>query len=760
MAKINILPAKVYNRIAAGEVIDRPYSVVKELVENAIDAGATEIEIYIEQGGKQLIRVIDNGCGIARDDLHSAFLPHATSKIAVAEDLDSVLTLGFRGEAVASIAAVSNMTITSKTEDGECYQLTSRGGELGNIQQVAGEKGTDVVVECLFFNTPVRLKFLKSNKAEETDITTVVSRFILNRPNIAFTYYADEKKILQSFGGGLEEAIVGVYGASILQNCYHIRAEKHGIMMEGYIGNQNFSKPNKSYQSVFLNGRYILNATIAASISSAYNSYLMKRQYPFYVLYLRIPTEIVDVNVHPNKSDVRFADNQMIFGCIHSVIAAVLDGQPKGLEYIVPSAYSTTLPADSATEDCSKNEQSSGRVNLQETAETRENEGRAPVETESGAIQSEGDAAGETTEATQSAPSLTESGFQPSLLEEGDNRSMSYQDAEQVLRFARTRVVPKDKIKDVPYGEVVMVELEDGELAPYYSAKGSFLYSELKPYTGKLVSEDELKRKKRPYNGEGRQTEKLHKKFPYLPFERFYIEFGDSEEGNAENTPEAYEVKGATDTFAENKRYLEQLETRNSQTRIDVADCRFVGKLFNTYLMFERADEVFIIDQHAAHERLIFDRLKEQMERREVIQQPMLIPFELKTNAFEGAFIREHFDEIREIGFEITEGESNQFLVHAVPVDLQSIKLNDFFNEILGDINGLRSIKLTDILKDKLAMAACKAAVKGGMDLTQDEIDRLFLMIDGNMGLKCPHGRPVVTKLTKTELEKMFKRKL
>ena len=233
MAKINILPSKVYNRIAAGEVVDRPYSVVKELVENSIDAGATEIEIYIEQGGKQLIRVVDNGSGIARDDLQSAFLPHATSKIAQAEDLENILTLGFRGEAVASIAAVSKMTITSKTPEGKCYRLCSDGGEMGEITEAAGANGTDVCVEMLFFNTPVRLGFLKSDKGEETDITNFVSRFILNRPNISFTYYANGKKILQSFGDGEEEALVGVYGASILSDCFHIDAEKHGIRIRG-----------------------------------------------------------------------------------------------------------------------------------------------------------------------------------------------------------------------------------------------------------------------------------------------------------------------------------------------------------------------------------------------------------------------------------------------------------------------------------------------------------------------------------------------
>ena len=262
MAKINILPAQVYNRIAAGEVVDRPYSVVKELVENAIDAGATQIEISIEQGGKQCIRVTDNGCGIERDDLHSAFLPHATSKIATAQDLESIVTLGFRGEAVASIASVSKMTITSKTESGNGYSLSSDGGQLGQILPVSCEKGTEVKVEMLFFNTPVRLGFLKSDKAEESEITTFVSRFMLSRPEIAFTYYVDGRLALQSFGGGDEEAFVSVYDTATLQNCYRLDAERNGIRVRGYIGNQNFFKANKSYQTVFLNGRYVVNQTI------------------------------------------------------------------------------------------------------------------------------------------------------------------------------------------------------------------------------------------------------------------------------------------------------------------------------------------------------------------------------------------------------------------------------------------------------------------------------------------------------------------
>lgn len=679
MSKINILPAQVYNRIAAGEVVDRPYSVVKELVENSIDAGATQIEIYIEKGGKQLIRVVDNGCGIGADDLHAAFLPHATSKIAKAEDLESVMTLGFRGEAVASIAAVSKMTITSKTADGECFSLSSNGGNLGEIAQAAGDNGTEVKVEMLFFNTPVRLGFLKSDKAEEADITTFVSRFILSRPEIAFTYYVNGKKVLQSFGGGEDEALVGVYGSSILQNCYKIDAQKHGLRIRGYIGNQNFSKPNKSYQSVFLNGRYIVNATISAALSNAYNSYLMKRQYPFYVLYLDIPTEIVDVNVHPNKADVRFSDNQIVYGCIYSVVSAVLDGNSKALEYLVQDA---SQPIEFPDEKEKKKEEKP-------------------------------------------------------LLKTEDLLGFTYEEAKQEMA-KNTPIIPKKEPDEQPSTEASAEELD----AEARFRKGFIPFSKIPRYNQVDIPDAPMPMRTR------KDAQTLKQKFPELFFEKTVVEVGDEQRF----------VTVETDYFGENQRLLQALERKLEQQKLNINTCRYIGKAFNTYIFYEHDEEVYIIDQHAAHERLVFDKLREDMRARKVRQQPMITPFILEINAFESEFIREHISYIREVGFEIEEFGDTSFKVSAVPMDLQHIDLKKFFNVILGEVAGFRAIRLPDLLRDKLATAACKAAVKGGMDLTKAEMDELLYKLDGNMGLKCPHGRPVVTVLTKKQIEKMFKR--
>lgn len=700
MAKINILPAKVYTRIAAGEVVDRPYSVVKELIENSIDAGATEIEVHIEQGGKQLIRVIDNGHGIERDDLQSAFLPHATSKIAKAEDLDNIMTLGFRGEAIASIASVSKMTITSKTATGKCYALTSDGGQLGQIIEASGQNGTDVCVEMLFFNTPVRLGFLKSDKAEETEITTFLSRFILCNPNISFTYFVNGKKVLQSFGGGDEEALVSVYGATVLSDCYLINAVKHGIRIRGYIGGRNFYKANKSYQNVFLNGRYVLNATISSSISNAYSSYLMKRQYPFYALHIDVPTEIVDVNVHPNKADVRFADNQIIYGCIYSVISSVLDGHPKALEYIVKAPKS---------------------AEMQPIIEEKSDKKKEEIKT---------------------------SGFGMATL--------SYEEAQKEI----AKSAPNFKAKNTA-DLALPFELPEGppeEIKQY--PKGVIQKSQIGPPISPVKTWAEYEELKRKEKEEEERLEQERKSAPPLILKDLLPTENAEEKILAFSSHLREEKKKAeqVDVFAENKRFLEAEEKRLKQESMTLSDWKYAGKLFNTYLLYERGDDVYIIDQHAAHERIIFNQLKERMERRDATKQPMLVPFVLPTNYFEANFLRERMEDICDIGFTIEEPEENLFKVTELPLDLHRIDLINFFNTILADINNYRQIKLVDIMRDKLAMTACKAAIKGGMDITRPEIDALFEMMDGDMTLKCPHGRPVVVKKNKKEFEKMFKR--
>ncbi|MGN1235660.1 MAG: DNA mismatch repair endonuclease MutL [Christensenellaceae bacterium] len=705
MAKINILPAVVFNRIAAGEVVDRPYSVVKELVENSIDAGAKNIDISIEKGGKASVTVTDDGSGIEREDLRSAFLPHATSKIATAEDLERIMTLGFRGEALASISAVAQVSITSRTEGNSAWRITCNGGEIGEITEDSGGKGTTIAVENLFYHTPARLKFLKTDKAEEGDVTALVARFILGHPEVAFTYYADGRKIYQSFGGGLEEAMTAVYDLKTLSSCIRIDAEKHGVRICGYIGNQNYFKANRSYQSTFVNGRYVTNNTLQMALHNAYGSYMMKRQYPFYVLYLTIPPEVVDVNVHPNKADVRFQNNQIIYGIVYSVISSVLDGKADALDFIVHEAQVLSTASDDSIRD-----------------KFVRSDVIAPI------TQSNGVSEKRETEPFHVKPV---SDIADSSEEEGEGKDAAVASADSAM-----------PVKD----PVAQREAPRRSVQPAYT----FTYEQAKEEVERTRPKIELPFPERePIRTEVRSR-------PYaVPTPSFTDALLSGARKEGESEEESRPIK-EEDPYEENKRFLAELEQK--QKGIEIKECVFCGVLFQTYLLYERGEEVYLIDQHAAHERLIFDELKRKMESRSVTVQPMLLPYLLQANPGESEFLMANLDNIRAIGFEIDEFGTGCFRVSAIPTDLQDIRLDEFFADILSDISGLKSIRLVDLLKDKLAMAACKAAVKGGMKLTEQEADALFAKMDGNMGLKCPHGRPVVVRLTKTEIEKMFKR--
>ena len=676
---INILPPEVYNRIAAGEVVDRPYSVVKELVENAIDAGATEITVEAEGGGKKLIRVTDNGSGIKKDDLKAAFLPHATSKLKTADDLAAIFTLGFRGEAVASVASVSKTTILSRAKGEEAYSLTVEGGVFGEISPAGGAEGTVVTVENLFYNTPARLKFLKSDASEEGDITAIMARFLLSRPEISFTYLVNGKVRYRSFGDGLESALAVVYGAGTLQNCISIRAEKHGMRLFGYIGNRAYNKPNRSYQSLFLNGRYIVNQTVALAVTNAYGSYLMKRQYPFYVLFLEVPPEVVDVNVHPNKADVRFADNRIVYGTVYSVISAVLDGSSAALEYISPAISSTVGKNKGAV---SPLPEAPERASAAQPAPSK------PVSPEAPAFQAVPDSAA----APSPAPAFKAPPAQSVLPAEASQTAkpaprMSVEEAKKELAFEIPKLHGRERVRALEEEKPNIFEVR----SPLASS--------------------------RPAPQEEQE-----------------------------------------DAFEENKKYLLEREKQAKQQKIDPATLIFRGVLFETYLIFERGDEAYFIDQHAAHERLIYEKLKKKCEARTPLSQPMLMPYILNVNAQEFSFLTSQFEALRALGFEIDEFGGTSVKVSAVPLDLFGMDIEAFFREVLSSMESLRAIRLSDIARDKLATMACKAAVKGGERLTEEEAKRLLSDMDGDMGLKCPHGRPAVVRMKKSDFEKLFKR--
>lgn len=685
MGKINILTKEIFNRIAAGEVVDRPYSAVKELIENALDAGATEISVYVEKGGRQLIRVCDNGGGIEPDDMRKAFIPHATSKVAKVEDLDSIATLGFRGEALASISSISRTEITSKTENNPACRVLCEGGYIGKVEPAALDRGTEVAVHDLFYNTPARAKFLKSDKAEEGDIHNFVSRFILGNPEVSFKYYSDGKLKLQSFGNGLDEAVTQVYGAKVIPNCYKINAEKNGIKIHGFIGNQNFFKPNKSYQSLFLNGRYIVNSIVSSAITNAYASYLMKRQYPFYVLFLDVPAEMVDVNVHPNKADVRFTDGRAVYGAVYSVISGILDGTARAADFVVDYARIPEIRSS------------------------------MPVQTSIGEAAAQGAELGSGTGDPEGGKAVQDQPKAPDLY-------------------------GGDLSKEKP-------ESSDGQQAD----SGYLSYEEVLSHGG--VQEKSSSAKAEPVpdysayeNYAEPKFEDREKTYPV------YAYYSGLKEKNVLGVSSP--TLGISDSLVPSSRQKKAEE----QEKFVCRDFTYKGNLFNTYLLYEIGGEVYIIDQHAAHERLIYDRFRKQVEERKVARQGMLVPYILSLTPEENSFMEENLMLIREMGFDIEPFGINAYRVCEVPADLKYLDFAAFFDELLSDVSGLKSIKMADVLKDKIAMAACKHAVKGGMELTRQEADGLLAEMHGDMGLKCPHGRPVAVKLTKYQIEKMFKR--
>ena len=504
MGKINFLSEEICNRIAAGEVIDRPYSVVKELVENSIDAGSTEIEIYIERGGKELIKVVDNGCGIEQDDMRAAFFAHATSKIANLDDIDHIHTLGFRGEALATIASVAQVELVSAVDGKDANKVECDGEFIGKVQPAVAPKGTEITVRNIFFNTPVRFKFMRSDKKEEGDITNFITRYILCNPTISFKYYIDGKLALQSYGGGLEEAIAQVYGANVLPNCFKINVTRNDLHISGFIGNQNFFKPNKTYQSLFLNGRYVVNPIIASAITNAYAPYAMKRQYPFYVLFIEMPDDIVDVNVHPNKADVRFVDNALIYGTVYKVLSSILDGTAKAAEFVVESSVVPEIKSTSG-DKATRNQIYSAEYNITEKVKDKD-----------------------------------------------------FSDVVGIEKYVK----PTEK----------KTEKKSVEPTPDYSAYENYeAPKQINPETD-------------------------------LPLYKYY-----NNPKNIEENKNLRFCSGSKDFLFQAKMDEMAAKLKAEQEEIVFKSCKYRGTLFDTYLLYEIQDEVYIIDQHAAHERFIYD---------------------------------------------------------------------------------------------------------------------------------------------------------
>ncbi len=599
--KINKLPSEIFNRIAAGEVVESPASIVKELTENAIDAGATEISVSVRGGGIDKITVIDNGCGIDFDDLPTAFMPHATSKIKNLDDLDTISTLGFRGEALPSIAAVADVTMISRTADCEVGgKIVYNGGRLISHDKVGAALGTVVNIENLFANIPARKKFLQKPSREETKIFTFIEHLVLANPNIVFKFDSETKRFA-SPGEGLESAVFAVYGDVVLRNTVKVKLDEPPISVEGFTCLPTFTKPSKNYQNIIINGRYVESIDIQYAVYSVYASYLMKRQYPLFVLHITMPFDMVDVNVHPSKLQVKFADTV----AVKSTVARAVKNA------VMPKL---TDPKKLDDEDFSFSE--------------------AP-------------------------PKKEEYGSSHTLFS-------------SFFNITQPPVAPTvaDQVPEPPQS------LQTGDIAqpPVYAD----LYASASDYS--------------------------HKE-QFVPTES-----------------------------------------------------KFIGKLFNTYIILEHGDNCYFIDQHAAHEKLLYDKLLRDYESKRLVTQPLMIPFVFDVSPQDAELLSENIELLEDCGFGITPFGEYTFTMSYLPYECAGIDMQAFVSDMLLLINSREKSPM--ILKERLMQAACKAAVKGEIDdLSQSEIDALLSEMSArNITLFCPHGRPIAVCFSKKEIEKWFKR--
>lgn len=628
MSIINILDSKIYNRISAGEVVERPASVVKELLENAIDAGAKNILVEISRGGTKQIKLVDDGSGIMFDDLEKVFLPHATSKISKAEDLEKISSLGFRGEALASVSAVSQVTLFSKHFKSEIGgKISISGGVFGKIEEYGTKTGTTIIVENLFFNTPARKKFLKSEKQEESAITNVISRTIFANPDLSIKYIADGKVIFNSTLPGLKEKIFNVYGKETVENVVNIFAENPNYSISGVISKPTFCKANRTYQTLIINGRYVNNYLLQTAVQNAYENFLMKGKFPLFVLSLNLPPDEVDVNVHPSKMEVKFAETSKVFAFVYSSVLQTLNESNFSVFYQNNLNFA---PTSSEENSFNKTENDSQNKNLDEVS-------------------------------------------------------------------------------------------------------GGFSFGQMKEFSAELgmlnVANPSIQ------NNDGMLKASLSENF----FDLNKSDFSNEQKANF--------------SFA-NKNF----STKNIQENFDKSiSYKVIGTVFNTYLAIEFGDSFYLFDQHAGHERVLFDKYMASFNQQKLVLQPLLLPYVFDVNEVEKSLIEENFGVFEELGFQLESFGNNSYKISSIPSILSDINLADFLQDALSDVNKISATNET--IKNRFATCACKAAVKGGQVLSDNEISFLLgELLSSKHLLLCPHGRPICVIFSKYEIEKMFKR--
>jgi len=695
--KIKLLDASVANKIAAGEVVERPASIVKELAENSIDAGAKNITVEIKGGGIDLIRITDNGCGMAEDDVKNAFMRHATSKISVAEDLNDIATLGFRGEALASVAAVSKISLQTKTRDfSEGTEIELSGGVIEKFISCGCPDGTVIKVADLFFNTPARRKFLKRPSQEASYINDVIERLALSHPEISFRFISDGKSVLRTPGDGeLISSIRALFGAETARNVIEVCFEKGSIKIDGYIGKREIQKSNRSSQYLFINGRSVKNEIVSAAVQNGFEGRLNIGKFPYFVLKMTIDGTLVDVNVHPTKQEVRFAQGLPVYDTVLTAVRGALSENQE-----IPTLFKRE--AEDTVQKSIREVEAIGTVCSVLKADTAKDgsTSKESTVTECGVIPKKQEA----------IPSVSEDFFNLSMPDDSkliikpktifEPRERACTEAERACDVSTNTVNESVDNGDTVNSVKADIGAAEDALRQADSAENSFTASA-------LVLNDAIE-----------------------PFE--------------EEKPK----QGEQATLIQPTEYGSEL----------LPDYKIIGVMFDTYIIVTSGEDAYIIDQHAAHERILFERLYRQ-EGKKSASQLLLIPEIIKLTPQERGRLEDNLDGLREMGFEIEDMGFSSIAVKATPSALEETNCADFIASVLSESNAIRLLHTNELKRERLMQLACKSAVKAGDKLTNDEITELMrLIVKERVPLSCPHGRPILISLTRHELEVRFKR--
>lgn len=758
MRKIAVLDQNTIDKIAAGEVVERPSSVVKELVENAIDAGATAVTVEITDGGKKLIRITDNGAGIEADQIPLAFLRHATSKIEKVEDLEQIASLGFRGEALSSIAAVSQVELITKTPSavsGSRYII--EGGVEHSLEELGAPEGTTFLVRNLFYNTPARSKFLKSDMTEANYIHTLMEQLALSHPEISFKYIQNRQVKLHSSGNySVKDVIYSVYGRDITKALLDAEFENDFMKITGFVGKPEIARGNRSFENYYINGRYVKNNIITKAIESAYKGFLMQHKFPFVSLQMQMEGNDLDVNVHPAKREVRFAREQEVYEAVYDTVRKALMGR----EMIPKVTLGKSEPV--------KKEEPVKPSSVPEPFEKKRREqlcGHAEKEIKETGISGDRAYAGagafvpEKTKSWMERPAYQSTVKEPSVSYSASHTTETkkpqvFSASEEDLFQGTLREKQEEELKRETETKLPAEENRELKNTGRSQMKNTVPVSQ----NTNQKKEHWISEKEKPESGD----------FLSEPAEITHT--SDSPEKTAQNLETVISVEtepgisaaesdqNSHEMAEQEPRQLELFEEKllapESRERI-----RLVGQIFDTYWLAQFGDNFYIIDQHAAHEKVYYARLVKSFREKTVDSQYLNPPLIVTLNLQEENILKENQKYFSQFGFEIEEFGGKEYRISAVPATLYGFSEEALFLEMLDQLSGSGEKDALDIFASRLATMACKAAVKGNHAMSAKEAEKLIdelLTLDNPY--HCPHGRPTIISMTRTELEKKFKR--